>query len=294
MAWFLFIDESGHDHRQMPFEVRGGLAIADDRLWGLLREANQLELDCFGTHLVEFKSEIKGDHLLSRDRFKWAAQGEWMEDEVRRQNCRAFLQAGLEKKAPRRSHFTAYGQACLAMVDGIFELLRRHQVKLFAAMVPRGEGKLPAGAAPPPDILRKDHIFLLERFFYFLEREKESGILVMGEMEEQADRRFVRRLQSYFTGTVKGRQRAQWIVPSPFFVSSSMALSVQMADVVIYALNWGYRRPVEGSAECREEIAERYGRQMGELEWRGTGYDGARTYRSYGIVCVPDLYETRR
>jgi hypothetical protein len=36
MAWFLFMDESGHDHKQMPYEVRGGFAIAEDRLWPLL------------------------------------------------------------------------------------------------------------------------------------------------------------------------------------------------------------------------------------------------------------------
>jgi len=27
MAWLLFLDESGHDHKQMPYEVRGGVAL---------------------------------------------------------------------------------------------------------------------------------------------------------------------------------------------------------------------------------------------------------------------------
>ena len=27
MAWLLFLDESGHDHKQMPYEVRGGIAL---------------------------------------------------------------------------------------------------------------------------------------------------------------------------------------------------------------------------------------------------------------------------
>ena len=27
MAWLFFIDESGHDHRNTPYEVRGGLAM---------------------------------------------------------------------------------------------------------------------------------------------------------------------------------------------------------------------------------------------------------------------------
>ena len=27
MSWLLFLDESGHDHRHMPYEVRGGVAL---------------------------------------------------------------------------------------------------------------------------------------------------------------------------------------------------------------------------------------------------------------------------
>ncbi len=27
MSWLLFLDESGHDHRQLPYEVRGGIAL---------------------------------------------------------------------------------------------------------------------------------------------------------------------------------------------------------------------------------------------------------------------------
>ena len=29
MAWLLFMDESGHDHKDSPYEVRGGYALAD-------------------------------------------------------------------------------------------------------------------------------------------------------------------------------------------------------------------------------------------------------------------------
>jgi uncharacterized protein DUF3800 len=29
MAWFLFIDESGQDHREAPYEVLAGVAIED-------------------------------------------------------------------------------------------------------------------------------------------------------------------------------------------------------------------------------------------------------------------------
>lgn len=40
MAWLLFLDESGHDHRQMPYEVHGGVALQDAQLGHSLELSN--------------------------------------------------------------------------------------------------------------------------------------------------------------------------------------------------------------------------------------------------------------
>jgi hypothetical protein len=286
------MDESGHSHKELPYEVRGGFALADTHLWPFVQDALRLELSCFGARLAEYKSEIKGMKLLSKDRFEHAAQMPEIEAAKRQQLCRALLQGGLEKRPPTREQLTAYGQASLRMAEGIFVLLERRKALIFASAVPRGTAKPPVGA-PPQEILRKDHIFLLERFFYFLELERQMGLLVMDEVEKMEDRRFVRRLQDYFVKTANGRERARWIVPSPFFVSSDMALPVQVADVVIYALNWGYRHPANMTAPTRPEIEARFGARIQKLNWKGEGYDGVRTYKSFGIFCVPDLYIPR-
>jgi hypothetical protein len=180
------------------------------------------------------------------------------------------------------------------MADGIFDLLERHQALIFACAVPCGAARPPVDHDRPEDTLRKDHTFLFERFFYFLEKERRMGLLVMDEVEKTEDRRFVQKLHSYFTNTAKGRERARWIVPAPFFVSSDMALPVQVADVLIYALNWGYRHTKEMTAPTRPEIAERYGPRIERFKWKGDGYDGLKTYPSFGIVCVPDLFTSRR
>jgi hypothetical protein len=37
MSWLLFLDESGHDHKQMPYEVRGGVALHARELWPFVR-----------------------------------------------------------------------------------------------------------------------------------------------------------------------------------------------------------------------------------------------------------------
>ncbi len=66
MTWLLFLDESGHDHRQMPYEVRGGVALHAGEVWPFVQDVQRLELQCFGIQLSEFQKELKGCKLLDR------------------------------------------------------------------------------------------------------------------------------------------------------------------------------------------------------------------------------------
>lgn len=293
MSWLLFLDESGHDHKSMPYEVRGGVAIHASNLWRFIKDLQRRELDAFGAQLHQYRTEIKGSKLLDKDRFTWAAQESPLAAEDRREHCRTFLSKGLQKKPPSRVEFTAYGQGCLEMATGIFESLRDHQAKLFAAAIPKGVHR------PDPmeaeDFLRKDHVFLLERYFYHLEDEDQHGLVVMDQVEASSDRRFVRRLEEYFQKTQTGRHRAARIVPAPFFVASDMCYPVQAADVAIYCVNWGFRLPLRGmTAETRSEIAENFGPWLAQLQFLGRqqGREGD-SFNTYGIVYVPDPY-TRR
>lgn len=252
----------------------------------------RLELASFGAALHQYDAELKGCKLLDKDRFKWSDQGPRMSDEERRKHCLGFLAKGQKKESPTRSEFTAYGQACMEMATGIFELLRRHKARLFAAAIPRRATK--PNTIEATEYLRKDQVFLLERYFYFLEKAAEHGLLVMDEVGKVEDRRFLRRLEDYFRKTEMGRYRSAWIVPAPFFVSSDMAYPVQAADLAIYCVNWGFRLPNRGmNAPVRQEIADRYGQWLSQLQFRGEGYRDGAAYSSYGIVFVSDPYEPR-
>ena len=66
MAWLLFLDESGHDHKQMPYEVRGGITLQDSQLWPFAQAMLRLERDAFGCSLAEYRKELKGSTLLDR------------------------------------------------------------------------------------------------------------------------------------------------------------------------------------------------------------------------------------
>ena len=71
MTQLFFMDESGHDHGEAPYEVRGGIAIHVSKLWNLVQDIRDLELQCFSCR----REEIKGSKLLSKKSFKLASQG---------------------------------------------------------------------------------------------------------------------------------------------------------------------------------------------------------------------------
>ena len=119
MTWLFFIDESGHDHKAMPYEVRGGIALHVKHLWPFVQDVRRLELDCFGCRLSDFGKEIKGSTLIDRKRYKFAGQKENFQDGDRRKLCRSFLEKGRRHDRPNRDEFTAYGQACIRMAQKI-------------------------------------------------------------------------------------------------------------------------------------------------------------------------------
>ena len=287
MSWLLFMDESGHDHKTMPYEVRGGFAVHASKLWAFIQALRTLEQSTFGAYLHDYGSEIKGSKLLVKKRFQWARQGPKPEPAATRKHALNFLNSSAQCRVPRRDEFTAYGHACIGFAEEILLLLQSHGAKLFASVIPRVD-------RPPDverDLLRKDHVFLFERFFYFLEQHREQGLLVMDESDRAGDRDFVRRLERYFTLTIAGRQRTQWIVPVPMFVASEMAYGVQVADLCVYCLNWGLRLP--GMTEKTRPEIEPYGWLLERLIWHGEGYRDGKVFKTHSVCYVPDPYTPR-
>jgi hypothetical protein len=99
----------------------------------------------------------------------------------------------------------------------------------------------------------------------------------------------VRQLEGYFTKTNTGRYRTQWIVPTPFFVSSDMAYPVQAADLCIYCVNWAFRLPTQGMNEpVREEIRTEFLDWLRRLQFHGDGYKDGSVFETWGICYVPN------
>jgi hypothetical protein len=108
LAWLLFLDESGHDHKTMPYEVHGGFVIHAAALWPFITDIRSLEQRFFGAYLHQYGTELKGCKLLAKDRFKWYAQGPHLDETALRKHALNFLNSSAQGRTPRRDEFTAY------------------------------------------------------------------------------------------------------------------------------------------------------------------------------------------
>ncbi len=286
------MDESGHDHVNSPYEVRGGICVHASNAWSLIQKIQKYEYFCFGAHLNDFKSEIKGEKLLRSKRFTFARQiPEDFRDDVRQELCRKLLSKGVRKESPSREELTAYGKASLLFVDGLLNILQDHNCKVFASRIPRGTGYPPDGRE---NLVRKDQYFLFQRFDKFLKASRESGVLVMDETDKQEDRRYVRSLHRLFVGHEGARRLTQTILPNPFFVASDMSYLVQAADVILYMLNHGYRLTRRDAAPHRMEIEHLdNGRIRRMVDIRKLSDHNRRYFTCYSVFDVNDPWEYR-
>src|SRR5687767_1931992 len=123
-----FIDESGHDHGDAPYEVLAAVAVAERDLWNLIQAIRNAETEIFGIHLGDVGVEFKGKKLLKSKTIRHSRQGPSIDPEQRRNLAREFLQKGWREaqggpvESRLRDEFTAYGQAVAAFVFRVLKL----------------------------------------------------------------------------------------------------------------------------------------------------------------------------
>ena len=171
MAWFLLIDESGHDRVASPYEVLAGVAIQDRALRELVDCLHDAEFGAFGRRYSDGHRELKGSVLLKRKVFRHReVNAEFTPADIPTL-AKAALDDGARANAPM---LKALAVAKLHYVASVFDTCARFDCRAFASIVeadaPRTTGRG----------LRKDYAYLFERFFYFLEDNAagEQGIVV--------------------------------------------------------------------------------------------------------------------
>jgi hypothetical protein len=235
MAFFLFIDESGQDHHDSPYEVLAGIAIEDKDLWNFIRCAHDLEIECFGRKYREKDNEIKARSFLKRKTFRLAKQLPPIAMPERTSLAKRALDNG---SSITKLELTALAQAKLDYVCKLLELCQRFRFKAFASII-CDENSIPADK----EMLRKDYVYLFERFYYFLEDKPDEprGVVVFDELDKSASHLLLDQMDKYFKKTSKGRYRAGLIIPEPFFVHSDLTTGIQVVDFVAYIMSWNFR-----------------------------------------------------
>ena len=281
MAYFLFIDESGQDHQESPYEVLAGITVEDRDLWNLVTALQDAEVRLFGRRYSAEERELKGKKLLKAKTYRQAAQMLPIPAEERRELARQCLETG---ETVGRREITALAQAKLAYVQEALDICARFRCRAFASIVPLDAQR------PDPTHLRKDYAYLLERFYYFLEDQgtTTSGIVVFDELDKSQSHILVGQMERYFKFTTKGQQRAGQIIPEPFFVHSDLTTGVQLADLVAYIVSWGVRYG-DMTERARPELHE-LADQVCQMRYRTKReVDGNPDFFIWSFTVISDL-----
>ena len=258
MAWFLFIDESGHDRRASPYEVLAGVAIQDQAVSGVISELQEAESRCFGRRYSDGPRELKGKALLKRKVFRHRD----LDVDVDVADVPALARAALDEGAQAdKRMLKALALAKLEYVASVFEICSQYNCRAFASIVETDA--LPTEAGGP----RKDYAYLFERFFYFLEDNArgQQGIVVFDELEKSQSHLLIDQMHQYFADTAVGQHRATRIISEPFFVHSDLTTGVQIADLVAYVVSWGFRTS-QMTKPARAELAS-FAQQVADLRY---------------------------
>lgn len=281
MAWFLFIDESGHDRKEAPYEVLAGVAIEDAFLWGLIAALHDAEVKHFGIRYSQGNNELKGSKILKRKVFHHADLNASVSDDEVAELARFALEHGDQATV---QHLKALALAKLAYVEELWNICQRFRVQIFGSIVETDAQDTDSEG------LRKDYGYLFERFYYFLEdrRDKPQGIIVFDELEKSKSHLLIDQTHWYFRDTATGRNRSRLIVPEPFFVHSDLTTGVQIADLAAYTISWGFRLP-QMTKDAREELAP-FVEKIAALRYRTTReIDGNPNFEIWSFAHITDL-----
>ena len=261
MAWFLFIDGSGHDRKASPYEVLAGVAIRDQYVRDVIRQLHEAEIRWFGRRYSDGFREPKGKVLLKKKVFRHRE----INAEVNAADVPALAQATLDDGARADARMLkALALAKLNYVASVFEICAQLDCRAFASIVETDAHDTASGG------LRKDYAYLFERFFYFLEDHsvEEQGVVVFDEFEKSKSHLLIDQMHRYFADTAVGQHRAGRIIPEPFFVHSDLTTGIQIVDLVAYVISWGFRTH-RMTKPAREELSDLVN-QVARLRHRAT------------------------
>jgi hypothetical protein len=283
VAFFMFVDESGQDQKESPYEVLAGVVIEDKKLWPLVRDLHKAELTFFGCRYANDTRELKAYKLLKTKVFRQAAWAETLDPDERRKLATKCLASGAG--APPRQQ-AALAQAKLAYAPKVLELAAAADCKAFAMITPKEAPR------PTDDYLRRDYSFLFERFYFLLAEQagSPSGIVVFDELERSKSHLLIGQMERYFMETRKGKARRKRVIPEPFFVHSHLTTGIHLPDLAAYVISWGLRM-APMTEPARGELAN-LARLTRDLAYDMTVRERGRPRKVWAFYYLKDLRPT--
>lgn len=283
-----FVDESGIDLKRAPCVVLAGVGTREADVWpftqafmGLVEEVLRFP--------PEMAYEVKGSKLLHRRVFRHAELLDPLPTSRRNEAVESLLDKNQRGIDANREELAALGQAKIHFVERVLGLAADFGMTAFASIVPRD-----APQQRDQSFLRKDFAYLFQRIHCHLcdQDDDVHGVLIFDEQDPALSQRLMGQIDKYFRETDRGQQRAQRMIPMPFFVHSDLTPAIQIADLVAYIVNWGLRLPrmPEPARKELKPLADRVFR----LNYRGREVPlkrqlGKRGRQIWGIAYIPDL-----
>jgi hypothetical protein len=273
MAYLLFIDECGQDHKETPYEVLAGVAIHDSALWQLIQEIKSREKYYFGNFYIQENQELKALKILKKKTFRLANQLSTIESDLIPSLTQSCL---IKKDNCSKPELTAFAQAKLKFVEEMLDICKKYNTKVFASIINyrNPDPRLPLDDWVQNDYLRQDYAYLFERFFYFLEDQNDKnaiddmGIVIFDELEKSKSHILHDQMNEYFQKTNKGKERSSYIIPEPFFVHSDLTTGVFVADIIAYCLAFGFR--LEYMKEPKRPELDKYVSLICDMRYRAS------------------------
>lgn len=132
MAYLLFIDESGSDHQESPYETLAGICIRDINLWELVLEIKEIQSSLFGSYYQDNKKELKAKKILKTKTYRLAKQLPKFDETELPVYAQECLQNG---ENATRVQLTALAQAKLLYAEKAIRACLKAGGKIFVSIV---------------------------------------------------------------------------------------------------------------------------------------------------------------
>jgi Protein of unknown function (DUF3800) len=283
-----FVDESGIDLKRSPCLVLAGVGIKERNVWPMTQAFDQLRTDCL-RFPPQMAYEVKGSKLLKARVFKQAASHQPIPIDERNRAVERLLSKNACGEPANPLELAALAQAKLEFVHRALALAADFGMTVFASIVPRE-----APQQRDRSFLRKDFSYLFQRIHCHVcdQKAEDHAVMIFDEQDPALSQRLLDQIHRYFLETDRGQQRAERMIPMPFFVHSDLTPAIQIADLVAYIVNWGLR--MSRMPEPTREELRPFADKVFSLRYEGNEVPLNRKLRKrgkkiWGIAYIPDL-----